>query len=233
MKHILMILTSHEQLDNTDKTIGAWLGEFTEPYYKFIDKGYNVTLASPKGGQPPVDPRSRLTENITSSNRRFEKDDTAQAAFKTTKPLTEINAADYDAVFYPGGHGPMWDLAQSEINADLLLEFYRNKKPVAAICHGPAALLKAAGKEPQLLKDKEVTAFSNAEERLVGLYNNIPFKLEDRLKAAGANYDSSTIPFTGNVKVSGTLITGQNPASAGGAAEKLIEVLEGVKLKVS
>lgn len=227
MKKILMILTSHKELDNSDATTGVWLGEFTDPYFEFFDQDYEVTLASPKGGEPPIDPRSKLTENITESNRRFDKDEKAQSAFKNTRKLSEINADEYDAVFYPGGHGPMWDLAESEQNSKLLLEFYRADKPIGAICHGPAALLKAAEKEPALLRNKKVTAFSNAEEKLVFLYDNIPFKLEDRLKELNASYDSATVPFTSNVKVTGRLVTGQNPASANKAAKEMISLLEG------
>lgn len=226
MKKILMILTSHEALDNTDSTTGVWLGEFTDPYYEFLDKGYEVTLASPLGGEPPVDPRSKLTENISPSNRRYEKDEKAQEAFRSTHRLEEIDSEAYDALFFPGGHGPMWDLATSELNARIVLDFFQSGRPIGAICHGPAALVKAAETEPALLKDREVTAFSNAEEKLVMLYDNIPFKLEDRLKELGANFDAATIPFTASVKVSGTLVTGQNPASAGGAAKELISLLE-------
>lgn len=221
-----MILTSHSELVNTDSKTGVWLGEFTDPYYEFIDKGFEVSLASPKGGKPPIDPRSLITENITSSNRRFQKDKKAQKAFEFTLPLAQIKADDYDAVFFPGGHGPMGDLAGDEINARLVIDFYRQQKPIAAICHGPAALLTAAIKEPELLKDKEVTAFSNTEEKLVGLKDNIPFSLEDRLKTLGAKYNSATIPFTSKVKVSGKLVTGQNPASAEKAAKELIKLLE-------
>ncbi len=226
MKKILMVLTSHSDLVNTDSKTGVWLGEFTDPYYEFIDKGFEVTLASPKGGKPPVDPRSQLTENITSSNRRFQKDEKAQKDFEFTHKLEELSADDFDAVFFPGGHGPMGDLATDEITAHLVVDFYRQQKPIAAICHGPAALITAAIEEPELLIDKEVTAFSNAEEKIVGLRDNIPFSLEDRLKTLGAKYSSATIPFTSKVKVSGKLITGQNPASAEKAAKELIKLLE-------
>lgn len=226
MKKILMVLTSHDELDNTDKTTGVWLGEFTDPYFEFKDKGYHVTVASPEGGRPPLDPRSKLTENITPSNRRFEKDEEAKKSFEETKKLSEVKAEEFDAIFYPGGHGPMWDLSNSEENANLVLDFYRSNKPIGAICHGPAALLKAAEKDPEFLRGKEVTAFSNTEERMVGLYNNIPFKLQDRLKELGAKYDSAIVPFTSKLKTSGRLVTGQNPASASAAAKKLIELLE-------
>lgn len=225
MKNILMILTSHKELDNTDSTSGVWLGEFTDPYYEFLDNHYTVTVASPLGGHPPIDPRSKLTENITASNRRFNDDESSQQVMASTQPLSEVKASEYDAVFYPGGHGPMWDLARDEQNARLLLDFYDLGKPIGAICHGPAALLKAAETRPNVLKDREGTAFSNAEEKLVGLSDNIPFKLEDRLKELGARYESATVPFTSKVKVAGRLVTGQNPASASKAAKELIRLL--------
>ncbi|MDX1602194.1 MAG: type 1 glutamine amidotransferase domain-containing protein, partial [Salinimicrobium sediminis] len=136
MKKILIILTSHSELVNTDSKTGVWLGEFTDPYYEFIDKGYTVTLASPKGGKPPVDPRSELTENITSSNRRFKKDEAAQRGFEFTQKLSDLSADDFDAVFFPGGHGPMGDLATDEDTARLVVEFFNQDKPIAAICHG-------------------------------------------------------------------------------------------------
>ena len=226
MKKILMILSSHSELKDTDSKTGVWLGEFTDPYYEFLDKGYDVVLASPKGGKPPIDPRSELTENITSSNRRFKKDEKAQKDFEFTQPLAEVVSDGFDAVFFPGGHGPMGDLAQDRKTADLVLDFYRQNKPIGAICHGPAALLTAAIEEPALLQDKEVTGFSNAEEKMVGLRDNIPFSLEDRLKTLGAKYKSATLPFTSKVLVSGKLVTGQNPASAEKAAKELIKLLE-------
>ncbi|MHA6281024.1 type 1 glutamine amidotransferase domain-containing protein [Salinimicrobium sp. CAU 1759] len=173
-----------------------------------------------------MDPRSELTENITSSNRRFKKDEKAQKDFEFTLKLSDIKADDFDAVFFPGGHGPMGDLAKDEDTARLVVEFYNQDKPIAAICHGPAALLTAAIEIPELLQGKEVTAFSNTEEKMVGLRDNIPFSLEDRLKTLGAKYTSATLPFTSKVKVSGKLITGQNPASAEKAAKELIRLLE-------
>ena len=228
MKKILMILTSHKELDNSDKTTGVWLGEFTDPYFEFIDQGYEVTLTSPLGGEPPIDPRSELTENITSSNRRFKDDSVARQKLKTTLTLAQVSADQFDALFFPGGHGPMWDLSQNEACASLILDFYKQNKPIGAVCHGPAALLKAAEMNPEILKGRKVTAFSDKEEKLVGLYDNIPFSLQERLKALGADYDAALIPFTSKVKVDGLIITGQNPASAGSTAKKLIEVLESV-----
>lgn len=225
-RKILMILTSHKELDHSDSTTGVWLGEFTDPYYEFIEKGYEIELASPKGGEPPVDPKSKLTESITSSNRKFNDDAEAQRKFKNTFPLSEVTAADYDAVFFPGGHGPMWDLATDNRCGQLIVDFYTQNKPIAAVCHGPAALVRAAEIKPEILKGRKVTAFSNKEEKLVGLYDNIPFKLQDRLKELGADYDAAFIPFTSKVLVDGLLVTGQNPASAEDTARELIEVLE-------
>lgn len=217
-----MILTSHEGLDNTDSTTGLWLGEFTEPYYGFIDKGYQVTLASPKGGKPPIDPMSELTKNITGANRKFQDDAVAKNALNTTLKLDAVSAADYDAVFYPGGHGPLFDLATDAKSGQLILDFLNSGKPVALVCHGPAALIKAAEIEPGLLKGKRVTGFSNAEETLVMRADNIPYKLEDRLKELGADYHNAALPFISHTEKDGLLITGQNPLSAGATAEALI-----------
>ncbi len=223
MKKILFVITSHKELLNTETTTGLWIGEFTDPYYEFIDAGHLVTLASPKGGQPPIDPTSELTKNITSSNRRFQDDKAAQNALMTTVPLSELSASNYDAVFYPGGHGPIFDLASDETSGKLILEFLEAGKPVASVCHGPAALIKAAELDPSILKGKRVTGFSNAEEKLVLKMDNIPYTLEDRLKELGADYSSATVPFTSHVEVDGLLISGQNPLSAAPTAKALIE----------
>lgn len=221
-----MILSSNSELKDTDSKTGVWLGEFTDPYFEFKDKGYDIVLASPKGGRPPIDPRSKLTENLTSSNRRFEKDEKAQRDFEFTRKVSEVSADDFAGVFFPGGHGPMGDLATDEATANLVVDFYRQDKPIAAICHGPAALLAAAIEEPDLLQGRDVTAFSNTEEKLVGLRDHIPFSLEDRLKTLGAKYHSATIPFMREVKVDGKLVTGQNPVSAEKAAREMIKLLE-------
>lgn len=221
-----MILTSHQQMENTDSKTGVWLGEFTDPYYEFIDQGYQVTLASPLGGKPPVDVMSELTEHITRSNRRFTEDELAQQAFAHTHTLVGLSASNFDAVFFPGGHGPLWDLALDELSGKLILDFFSANKPVAAVCHGPAALVKAAELVPGLLSGKRLTGFTNAEETLVGRANQIPFKLEDKLVALGADFKSALVPFFSHVETDGLLITGQNPLSAGPVAKALIEVLE-------
>ncbi len=225
MKKILFVITSHKELLNTDTTTGLWLGEFTDPYYEFIDAGYQVTLASPKGGKPPIDPTSELTKNITGSNRRFQDDKIAQAALNFTILLSEVTASNYDAIFLPGGHGPIFDLASNEESGKLILEFLEAGKPVASVCHGPAALLKAAELKPSLLKGKRVTGFSNAEEKLVMKLDNIPYTLEDRLKELGADYHIATLPFESHVEVDGLLISGQNPLSSNATAKALLEFL--------
>ena len=229
MKKILMVMTSHQEMINTDGTTGLWIGEFTDPYYEFKDKNYTVVLASPKGGSPPIDPMSKLTEHVTGSNRRFMDDDFAKHALKHTLEIAEVTASDYDAVFYPGGHGPMFDLANNEISGKLILEFLSQNKPVASVCHGPAALIKAAELNSSILKGKKVTGFSNAEETLVLRSKNIPYTLEDKLRALGAEYHKGHIPFTSHVEIDGFLITGQNPLSAGPTAKALIEMLESTK----
>lgn len=230
MTKLLMILTSHKEIEENTADTGVWLGEFTDPYYTFLDKGYEIQLASPKGGEPPTDKRSLISENITPSNKRFNNDPEAQLEFKNTIPLSEVKPEEFDGLFYPGGHGPMWDLAEDEKNAELVLHFYEQEKFIGAVCHGPAALLKAAEKKPELLKGKRVTAFSNLEEKAVGLYDKIPFKLQDRLKELGADFYSATVPFTSRVEVDGQIITGQNPASASSTAKAMIEHLEIAKV---
>lgn len=226
MKKILMVLSSHSEMENTDGKTGVWLGEFTDPYYEFIDAGYTVTLTSPKGGRPPVDPMSELTENITGSNRRFQDDEIAKTAFSQTSPLNQINPADYDAVFYPGGHGPMWDLAKDNNSGILIHDFLDAGKPVAAVCHGPAALINAELQRPGFLKGKTVAAFSNTEETMVGRSGNVPYLLQTKLEELGATVNTALMPFLSHVERDGLLITGQNPLSAGPTAKALIELLE-------
>lgn len=226
MRKILMVLTSHSAMENTDSKTGVWLGEFTDPYYEFIDAGYTVTLASPKGGRPPVDPMSELTENITASNRRFQDDEDAKTAFSQTSVLDQVSHTDYDAVFYPGGHGPIWDLAVDNNSGLLILDFLDSGKPVAAVCHGPAALISAERQRPGFLKGKIISAFSNTEETMVGRSGNVPYQLQTRLEELGAEVKTALVPFLSHVETDGLLITGQNPLSAGPTAKALIEVLE-------
>lgn len=223
---LLMVLTSHREMENTTHTTGLWLGEFTDPYYEFIDKGYDVTLVSPKGGEVPLDPLSMLTEHITDSNRRYTDDTDAQHKLQHTLLLSQVSGADYDALFIPGGHGPIWDLANDATCGSLIVEFLSSGKPVAAVCHGPAALIKAMEISPELFKGKRMTCFTNVEEGLVFRSDNIPYKVETRLKELGADFHAALIPFTSHLEVDGLLVTGQNPASAGPAAKALIEVLE-------
>jgi putative intracellular protease/amidase len=226
MKKILIVLSSHSDMENTDSKTGVWLGEFTDPYYEFIDAGYRVTLTSPKGGRPPIDPMSELTENLTGSNRRFQDDEAAKTAFSQTIPLNQINHTEYDAVFYPGGHGPIWDLAKDNNSGILILDFLDTGKPVAAVCHGPAALISAANHRPGFLTGKKVSAFSNTEETMVGRSGNVPYMLQTRLEELGAEVKTALVPFLTHVETDGLLITGQNPLSAGPTAKALIEVLE-------
>lgn len=222
---ILMVMTSHSDLENTDAKTGVWLGEFTDPYYEFLDAGFDVKLATPKSGKPPVDPMSELTEHITASNRRFNDDAAAKQKFANTTKLSEVSAKDFAALFFPGGHGPMWDLAKDTDCARLILDFYNSEKPIGAVCHGPAALLSAENVQPGFLKNKIITCYSNVEEVLVNKQNKVPYLLQDRMKELHANVENSLIPFASHVKTDGLLITGQNPLSAGPAAKALLKQL--------
>ncbi|RDC56010.1 type 1 glutamine amidotransferase domain-containing protein [Pedobacter chinensis] len=221
-----MVLTSHSEMEHTDSKTGVWLGEFTDPYYTFIDEGYEVILSSPKGGRPPIDPMSELTEHITASNRRFNDDEQAKDRFAHTIPINQVRQADHDAVFYPGGHGPIWDLAVDNNSGLLILDFLDAGKPVAAVCHGPAALISAEHQRPGFLKGKRVSAFSNAEETLVGRSGNMPYLLQTKLEESGAEVKTALVPFLPHVETDGLLITGQNPLSAGPVAKALITALE-------
>ena len=212
-------------MEHTKDKTGLWLGEFTDPYFKFMDAGFKVQTASPKGGKVPIDPMSTLTENITDSNRRFQKDVQAKENLDKSVKLEEVDHNTFDAVFYPGGHGPMWDLANNTKSAEIIIDFLSNNKPVAAVCHGPAALLKAAELRLGLLEGKRITAFTNTEEKLVFRSDNIPYFLEDRLVELGVDFHSAAVPYFSHIEDEGLLITGQNPASAGGVAKKLILLL--------
>ncbi|WP_201545308.1 type 1 glutamine amidotransferase domain-containing protein [Psychrobacter sp. H7-1] len=222
---ILMVLTSHDKLAETGKKTGFWLEEFAAPYYAFKDAGAEITLASPAGGQPPLDPSSDTPDAQTKYTDRFKQDSAAQAHLATTHKLADINAADYDAVFYPGGHGPMWDLAVDLTSIALIEEFVKLDKPVAFVCHAPAALKNVKIDGEYLVKDKKVTGFSNTEEAAVGLTDVVPFLLEDALQANGAHYQKGA-DWQSYVVEDGILITGQNPASSEDAAKRLIQRLQ-------
>lgn len=223
---ILFVLTSHDQLGNTGEKTGFWIEEFASPYYYLVDKGVDVTLASPKGGQPPIDPTSDKPENQTESTKRFKADKDLQEKLSKTHELSEVSSDDYDAVFYPGGHGPLWDLAESETSAQLIESFYNSNKPLSFVCHAPAALkhVKNTDGEP-LVKGKKVTGFTNTEEELVKLTDVVPFLVEDMLKENGGIY-SKKGDFEEYAIEDGLLITGQNPASSEKVAEMLLAKLQ-------
>jgi putative intracellular protease/amidase len=226
MAKVLMVLTSHDRLGDTGQPTGFWLEELAAPYYVLKDAGVDITLASPKGGQPPIDPKSDDPEAQTPAMRRFRKDPDAQRALANTAKLSTVSADDYDAVFYPGGHGPLWDLAEDRDSISLIERLYAAGKPVAAVCHGPAALrhAKAADGTP-LVKGKVVTGFADSEEAAVGLTNVVPFLVEDALRADGGKY-SKGADWADHSVTDGNLITGQNPASSESAARALLEQLE-------
>jgi len=223
---VLIVLTSHSDLGNTGHKTGFWVEEFAAPYYVLADAGVQVTIVSPKGGQPPVDPKSELAEFQTMSTHRFDKDAALKEKLAHTLKISDVKVEDYDAVFYPGGHGPLWDLA-NDLNSIALIEnFYNQKKPIAFVCHAPGVLrkVKLPNGEP-LVKGKDLTGFSDSEEEAVQLTKIVPFLLEDELKKLGANYSKG--PDWGSyVKVDGLLITGQNPNSSEAAAKELIHLLQ-------
>ena len=222
---IAVILTSHDQLGNTGHKTGFWLEEFAAPYYAFKDAGATLTLASPKGGQPPLDPKSDDASAQTEATERFKKDPEAQKALANTVTLDTIKGEDFDAVFYPGGHGPLWDLAEDAKSIALIENLYAAGKPVAAVCHAPGVLrhVKAADGSP-LVKGKSVAGFTNTEEEAVQLTNIVPFLVEDMLKENGGNY-SKGADWQPYVVTAGNLITGQNPASSEPAAQELLKLL--------
>lgn len=222
---ILMVLTSHDELGDTGHKTGFWVEEFAAPYYAFIDAGAEVTLASVKGGQPPVDPNSAAPDAATDATKRFEQDSAAKTLMANTKPLAEVKADDFDAVFYPGGHGPLWDLVDNQDSISLIEQFLNSEKPVGAVCHASAVLLNAknaAGKS--VVFDKKVTGFSNSEEDAVQLTNVVPLLVEDELIKQGGQYQKTDD--WGELAIEdGLLITGQNPASSELAAKKLLTKL--------
>lgn len=225
MARILMVLTSHDQLGDTDRKTGFWLEEFAAPYYVFRDAGHEITLASPKGGQPPVDPTSALPQMQTDATRRFEADDAAKAALAATVRLSEVDPAQFDAVFYPGGHGPLWDLVDDPASKQIILDSDAAGRPLGLVCHAPG-VLHAVKKQDgtSLIVDRSVTGFTNGEEEAAGLTSVVPFLVEDSLTEAGARY-SKGADGESYVVTDGTLVTGQNPASSADAAQRLLDLL--------
>jgi putative intracellular protease/amidase len=222
---ILMVLTSHDQLGDTGKKTGFWLEEFAAPYFIFKDAGAKLTLASPQGGQPPLDPESDEPDAQTEATDRFRQAANAQIALANTLRLEDVSASDFDAVFYPGGHGPLWDLAEDQHSITLIEAFQNAGKPVAAVCHAPGVLRHVKGADGQpLVKGKRVTGFTNSEEAAVGLTDIVPFLVEDMLKASGGDY-SKAADWASYVVEDGLLITGQNPASSEAAAQALLRHL--------
>ena len=221
---ILMVLTSHDQLGNTGRKTGFWLEEFAAPYYVFRDAGVKLTLASPKGGQPPIDPKSDLPENQTPAMTRFKQDADAQKALSQTLKLSEMNSENFDTIFYVGGHGPMWDLVDNPTSIALIESFYNSGKPVAAVCHSPAVFHRVMYNGVPLVKGKRVTGFTNGEEEAVHLTDVVPFLVEDELKRIGGLYEKAA-DWASFAIVDGRLVTGQNPASSTAAAKALLEVL--------
>jgi putative intracellular protease/amidase len=222
----LMVITSHAQLGNTGRKTGFWLEEVAAPYYAFKDAGVDITLASPKGGRPPLDPASNVPEFRTELTLRFEKDTTAQAQLDKTLRLNSVRQEDFDTVFYPGGHGPMWDLAEDEHSIKLIESFLAAGKPIAIVCHSTGALRHVKAPDGKILVEgKEVTGFTNGEENAVGLTNVVPFLVEDEMLKLGAVF-SKKANWAVHVVSDGLLITGQNPHSSGAAAKTLIAAVK-------
>jgi putative intracellular protease/amidase len=220
---VLMVLTSHDQLGNTGRKTGFWLEELAAPYYAFKDAGAEIVLASPQGGQPPLDPKSNEPANQTDSTRRFETDAAAKAQLAATVRLDSVSQAQFDTVFYPGGHGPLWDLAEDRHSIELIQSFIAAGKPVALVCHAPGVLRHVTTPDGRpLVEGKQVTGFTNSEEAAVGLTEIVPFLVEDELKARGGIYSKSD-DWAPYVVTDGLLITGQNPASSSSAAATLMK----------
>jgi putative intracellular protease/amidase len=223
---ILFVVTSHDELGNTGKKTGLWIEEFAAPYYKFHDLGKQIVIASPKGGQAPIDPKSDLPENKTAATKRYYSDKETQDKLSNTVPLSSVSESDFDAIFYPGGHGPMWDLPDDKDSIRLIESFYNHGKPVTLVCHAPVALKNVKTPDGEwLIKGKRVTAFANTEEETAQLTHVVPFLLEDMLKERGANFEKGEDwkPF---VTRDGLLITGQNPATSVLAADTLLDYSE-------
>ena len=221
---VLMVLTSHDKLGDTGEKTGFWLEELAAPYYAFLDAGAHITLASPKGGKPPLDPKSDSEDNQTEDTERFKNDPDAQMKLATTKLLSEMDPEEFDMVFYPGGHGPLWDLAESAESKALIEKTLSLGKPVGLVCHAPAVLKNVCGEDGEpLVKGRKVTGFTNEEEEAVGLTDVVPFLLEDKLKEQGADFSEAGV-FAPHVVTDGLLVTGQNPPSSAPTAEALLRV---------
>ncbi|SCB58585.1 Putative intracellular protease/amidase [Rhizobium aethiopicum] len=225
MSKILMVLTSHDRLGDTGRKTGFWLEEFAAPYYVFKDAGAQIVVASPKGGQPPIDPKSDEPGNQTPAMARFKEDRDAQSVLAATVRLDAVDAKDFDTVFYSGGHGPMWDLVEDRKSISLIEDFYNAGKPVAAVCHAPAVFHHVTHNGQPIVKGKRVTGFANSEEEAVQLTKVVPFLVEDDLKALGGRYEKAEDWASFSI-VDGLLITGQNPASSTAAAHSLLHLLE-------
>jgi putative intracellular protease/amidase len=221
---ILMVLTSHDQLGNTGRKTGFWLEEFAAPYFVFNDAGVQLTLASPKGGQPPVDPKSDLPENQTPAMARFKQDEAAQKKLSQTVKLADMRSEDFDTIFFVGGHGPMWDIVDNPDAISLIESFYNSGKPVAAVCHSSAVFHRVTYNGAPIVKGKRVTGFTNGEEEAVHLTKVVPFLVEDELKRMGGLYEKAP-DWQSFAIVDGRLITGQNPASSTAAAQALLTLL--------
>jgi len=222
---ILMIVTSHDKMGDTGHKTGIWLEELAAPYYRFLDAGAKITLASPKGGQPPLDPNSQVPDALTDATKRFENDDAANQAFANTVKLDDLKADDFDALFYPGGHGPLWDWATDAKSIALIEAFSAQNKPVAAVCNGPAALVNAKDVDGKpLVAGKKVTGFTNDEEKAVGLEKVVPLSIEDEVKKQGGLYEHGDM-WAPYAVVDGKLVTGQNPASSDATADKVMKLL--------
>jgi putative intracellular protease/amidase len=222
---VLIVLTSHDRLGNSDEKTGFWLEEFAAPYYAFIDAGVAVVLASPRGGQPPMDPKSDEADAQTEDTRRFHDDAEARRRLANTRRLAEVDPEDFDAVFYPGGHGPLWDLTRDPYSIALIRTLLESDRPVAAVCHAPAVLteVRASG-GGYIVAGRRVAGFTNSEEEAVGMTGQVPFLLQDRLVQRGARF-GRTEDWGAHIEVDGKLVTGQNPASSRPAAEAVIGLL--------
>ncbi|KFF02536.1 type 1 glutamine amidotransferase domain-containing protein [Chryseobacterium luteum] len=223
-KKVLFVLTSHDKLGDTGLKTGFWTEELAAPYYALSDKGVEITLASPKGGQPPIDPKSEDPSSQTDATRRMDNDEVLKEKLNNTHKLSEVKSEDFDAVFYPGGHGPLWDLAEDEASQQLIVNFYTDGKPVAFVCHAPGVLKDVKIDGEYLVKGKNVTGFTNTEEDAVQLTDVVPFLVEDMLKKNGGSY-SKVEDWAPYAVVDGRLVTGQNPASSEKVADELLKMI--------